>query len=144
MSDKPTFKTRSGIEIPAISIEELPKVLGIEPGDQIEFVTPQFHRNPSEPTPGVPTDWGELRTLDRDELRNRGCKGWCDPQEDDWPLKGQELLLFPGEWYNHIPPGFEVVDINGETEPFVPGHTDDDIRFGCLAFGILAAGKATT
>ena len=131
MKDK--FVTKHGTEIDVVQMEDLPGVLGIGPADTVEIATPQFHRNKGEQTPGIPTDWGELRNLDVDELRNRGLKRWS--------LKGQDLLLFPGEWYLHIPAGYEVVDILGEIEPFMPGQTDDDIRFGCLAFGIIAAEK---
>ncbi len=38
------------------------------------------------------------------------------------------MWLFPGEWYDHIPEGHEVTDINYETENFVKGETFDDIR----------------
>jgi hypothetical protein len=47
------------------------------------------------------------------------------------------LRLLPGEWYKQIPAGYEIADIFGEREEFAPGITDDDIRFGCLSFGIL-------
>ena len=33
------------------------------------------------------------------------------------------------------------MDIFGEEEAFVPGETDDDIRFGCLAFGFCVGRK---
>ena len=36
-----------------------------------------------------------------------------------------------------IPAGTEIVDINYATEKFEPGKTDDDYRFGMLAFGVL-------
>jgi len=45
--------------------------------------------------------------------------------------------LYPGEWYDSIPEGYPVVDIFGETELFEHGKTDDDIRFGCLAYGFI-------
>jgi hypothetical protein len=44
---------------------------------------------------------------------------------------------FPAEWYDHIPEGFEIVTINGAMKPFERGVTDDDRRFGLLAFGIV-------
>jgi hypothetical protein len=49
-----------------------------------------------------------------------------------------KLMLFPKEWYNAIPKDFPIESINGEIEPFEPGVTDDDIRFGYLAYGISA------
>lgn len=47
------------------------------------------------------------------------------------------LWLFPYQWYPHIPEGMELLDINGETELFKKGVTDDDMRFGVLAYGIV-------
>lgn len=51
--------------------------------------------------------------------------------------KNYLILLFPNEWYNAIPNGFKVTGLSGEQYPFKKGDTDDDIRFGCLAYGIL-------
>ena len=48
-----------------------------------------------------------------------------------------ELWLFPDEWYSAIPAGLPIININAASELFVPGVTDDDIRFGCLAYGVL-------
>jgi len=47
------------------------------------------------------------------------------------------LWVYPGEWYNRIPAGLDVVDIFGTEERFVPGITDNDIRFGCLPYGFV-------
>ena len=43
--------------------------------------------------------------------------------------------LFPAEWYDHIPAGYEIVDISERVEAFEPGKTDDDRRGGMLAYG---------
>lgn len=48
-----------------------------------------------------------------------------------------DIILFPGEWYNSIPDGFVVVGLFGEKYPFQKGVSDDDIRSGCLPYGIL-------
>ena len=48
----------------------------------------------------------------------------------------EEIWLIPGEWYNVIPEGFILTCITGRDEPFKKGETDNDIRFGCLAYGI--------
>ena len=48
----------------------------------------------------------------------------------------EDILLFPGEWYHIIPNGFMVTGLYGESYPFNLGESDDDIRFGCLAYGI--------
>lgn len=47
----------------------------------------------------------------------------------------ENVILFPGEWYNVIPEDFIVTDIFGEENPFKKNVSDDDIRFGCLAYG---------
>ncbi len=59
--------------------------------------------------------------------------------EEKTKYKGAKyvLWLFPAEWYEHIPKGLKIVDINGVVENFEPNKTDDDRRFGCLAYGFL-------
>lgn len=102
------------------------------PGEKITILTPQFERTKDMPPPtGVPSDWDALRLFSQADLKSMGCGVWNHPDE-----RGLVLMLFPGEWYRAIPAGYEIVDINGHREPFEPGVTDDDIRFGCLAYGI--------
>lgn len=48
----------------------------------------------------------------------------------------QDIILLPGEWYNVIPDGFMVIGLFGEKYPFKTGKSDDDIRYGCLPYGI--------
>ena len=48
----------------------------------------------------------------------------------------EEIYLIPGEWYNSIPEGFQITTISGRIETFQKGITDNDTRFGCLAYGI--------
>lgn len=53
------------------------------------------------------------------------------------PLEEDEMvILFPGEWYDIIPDEFIVTGLDGEGYPFKKGESDDDIRFGCLPYGI--------
>ena len=56
------------------------------------------------------------------------------PMEE--PTVNLDIILFPGEWYNLIPNGFIVVGLSGEKYAFHNGKSDDDIRFGCLPYGI--------
>lgn len=109
--------------------------LGVKPGDALEIVTPQFERIDGI-TPALPDVWEHLRTLSVSTLASIGCGKWDAPDEN-----GTVLMLFPKEWYAHIPAGFEVECIDGTAERFAPGETDDDYRFGCLAYGIRAARK---
>jgi hypothetical protein len=46
-------------------------------------------------------------------------------------------FLYPKEWYDLIPENYEIVCISGEVEHFKKGVTDDDIRFGCIAYGFI-------
>lgn len=69
-----------------------------------------------------------LRKLPRAKLIELGLRPWDE----------SGLLLFPMEWYTAIPDGFEVTVINGSIEPFVYGHTDNDCRYGVLAYGIVS------
>jgi hypothetical protein len=48
----------------------------------------------------------------------------------------EDIILFPGEWYDCIPDNFIVTGLYGEEYPFRLGDSDDDIRFGCLPYGI--------
>lgn len=53
------------------------------------------------------------------------------------PLKADRwMIMFPGEWYSIIPDGFMVTGLYGEQYPFQKGKSDDDIRYGCLPYGI--------
>ena len=98
-----------------------------------EITTPQFHRTDGV-TVSAPSltaeEWANLGKLPLDRVRQMGCQMW----EDD--AKGIHWL-FPGEWYPHIPPGTMITSICGDVEPFQPGVTDDDIRFGALAYGFI-------
>jgi hypothetical protein len=116
--------------------------------------TPQFDRATGEPRPIVPPDadfFESLREMDGKALREVGMRPWNDPNNPDETErardadrfgKGNVLWLFPGEWYEHIPTGFYIVDVFGEHESFSPGNTDDETHCGVLAFGILVAAEA--
>ena len=59
-----------------------------------------------------------------------------DPLPMELLEEDEDLILFPGEWYNIIPDGFKCTSLNGELSIFQKGKSDDDIRFGCIAYGI--------
>ena len=133
--------------------------VGAGDDDEIQVTTPQFTRPKGEPgpaaPPSTPDDWEALRQASRQELKERGCRCWSALVEvDETTATGRarrrgsryedvdgggthELWLLPGEWYSSIPRGFAIIDIFGTDETFEPGKTDDDIRFGCLSFGIV-------
>ena len=110
--------------------EDLAKELGEGPH---EFITPQFHRTDGLTVcaPNLtPYEWQNLGKLPLDRVRQLGCQMW----EED--AKGIHWL-FPGEWYPHIPAGTPITGICGDTKAFQPGVTDDDIRYGALAYGFI-------
>ncbi len=96
---------------------------------------PRFHRPEDWPTPASPPtgleEFEMLRHFTAPQLRKMGLAYWNEDTVTP-------LMLFPAEWYESIPAGFEFEDINGCTEKFVPGETDDDRRLGALPYGIRA------
>jgi hypothetical protein len=112
--------------------EKFAEATGIKPGEPVEIITPQFHREPgAPPAHSAPEPFSEIYNRSIAELRQLGCRAWDEPDSE-----GYVLMLLPGEWYDKIPNGTQLIDINGEPESFVRGVTDDDIRCGCLAFGV--------
>lgn len=137
---------------------------GASEGEDLHVITPTFERPSNMPPPMIPpsqrTDWANLHRLKREDLRAWGLLPWgsftTEPppkessrcghrdavyynldEDDDPRQKTHELWLMPGTWYPYIPNGFPVVDIFGVLEEFEAGKSDDDIRYGCLAFGIV-------
>jgi hypothetical protein len=102
---------------------------------RIAIVTPQFRRSAQDTAPAAPPeDFAALRGFDKTALKEMGCRVWDEPDAD-----GRVLMLFPGEWYQKIPGGFVMEGINGKPKTFRLGETDNDIRFGCLAYGVRVA-----
>ncbi len=112
------------------------------------FITlPQFERSEELDFEWKPEDVDEFYTLVNkapvDILIGFGFRKWTI-QEDvlgtGSTVKkydiGDEILLFPGEWYNIIPDSYQVIGLFGEVYPFRRGTTNGDIRYGCLAYGI--------
>lgn len=108
-----------------------PKVKVHEAGGFL--ITGSQHERVDGTVPAAPPkDFEALRSMSIDQLTELGMRLWDEESR---------LMLFPGEWYKFIPKGFEIVSISdfSDKEKFNPGVTDDDIRFGCLAYGIVAA-----
>ena len=118
-------------------IDLLANALGIDKGDDIEIMTPQFERTDGREIKYFPKTMREfeaIKNLPEDELKKIGCQVW-DRE------KGEVHWLFPKEWYTCIPNGLSIVDINGVAESFKQGVTDDDIRFGALPYGFIQKGN---
>jgi len=77
-------------------------------------------------------DFSALPLLDEVTLKAIGCQKWDDPNAE-----GLVLWLYPGEWYNHIPEGLMMRCIDGTDSPMQHGVTDDDTRYGALAYGFM-------
>jgi len=112
-------------KIKILSVAELGKFL--KSLDPCQIITPQFERT-NGIAPVIPDGGAKffdiLKGLKPETLKAIGMQKW---DKGHW--------LYPSEWYGFIPHGYIVTDINGKDEPFIPGETDDDIRFGCLAYG---------
>lgn len=112
--------------------ERFVEAIGAKPGEPIRIVTPQFERTDGLRVPMLQVSFSNLPLYDDATLKAIGCQKWDEPNAD-----GETLWLFPHEWYDRIPDGTPIVVINGEHETFKRGETDDDIRFGALAYGFL-------
>lgn len=115
--------------------DKIAEFIGAKPGDTIEIVTPQFTRQKNMPAPkaaprGLPA-WEALRSKSVEELSAMGFGSWDGG-----------LMLIPGEWFAAVPKRFEVECISGDISAWGDEARDDDIRFGCLAYGIRV-GPAT-
>ncbi len=103
--------------------------IGVGDFETVELILPQFDRTDNRTISVLPKDAAWLDTLKSaplDILRDIGLQCW-----------DKNLWLFPAEWYEHIPEGYEIIDINFSAEPFQEGKTDDDRRSGALPYGIL-------
>jgi hypothetical protein len=113
------------------------RVLGVDETEDLELtvVEPQFEREDGI-TPADPSSWGteqfaRLGDLDDAGRRSLGMRPYVDMDDG-------KLWLFPGEWYDHIPEGFPITSITGEDRRFHPDFENRDIRYGCLAYGVIA------
>jgi len=110
--------------------DQIRKSLGLPENSKIEVVMLQFdrtHRIKVQP-PSEGTDFAKLGELPVAQLRALGFQQWDE---------GRDLWLFPAEWYDHIPTGTTIYDFDGEPGVFKHGETDNDQRFGALAYGIM-------
>ena len=102
-------------------------LLGVGNFEEVGVILPQFERVDGKTITYVPTtiaEYDALKNAPDEILKDIGMGKW---DEKTW--------LYPFEWYDYIPEDYEVVSISGKTEKFQKGITDNDIRFGCLAFG---------
>ena len=112
--------------------EDFANAVGLQPGDTLEIMTPQFERIDGAQVPVLIdfSDWENLHKKVEATLCALGFGVWNENEEG-------KHWLFPKEWYDIIPDGHPIVYITGEQSEFKRGETDDDYRFGCLAFGFI-------
>lgn len=114
-------------------IDDLKKSLGLADGETLQIITPQFTRTDGRKIvyrPSTEREYNALKLMEPDNLKDIGCQIWKhEGAKTHW--------LYPSEWYDSIPNGYPITFIDGETLPFECGETDDDIRFGALAFGFI-------
>lgn len=109
--------------------ENFASAIGAKEGETINLITPQFERDDGLKIKYIPKtieEFDALKSMPDDKLRELGLQLW---DTNHW--------LYPAEWYDFIPDGYEMIDINGESEKFKKGVTDDDMRFGALAYGFI-------
>lgn len=104
------------------------EAIGVGDYDEVAVYLPQFERVDGKTITFRPEKSHEF--FDRLRLAPVGIL--LDIGMGRWD---ESLLLFPHEWYDCIPEGYVVTDINGKREPFHRGVTDDDKRCGCLPYG---------
>jgi len=95
--------------------------------DKIELLCPQFERIDIDRITYIPKtvkEFNNLKKAPEPILFDIGMGKWDD-----------NLFLFPYEWYDYIPEGYEIVTINKDRETFQRGITDRDQRFGYLPYG---------
>ncbi len=96
---------------------------------KIKILLPQFERTDGikiieENIPKTKEEFENLKTLSHKELIEKGLILWKEGH-----------YLFPGEWYNYIPDGIEIASIFGTEKYFNKDTSDNDIRYGALAYG---------
>jgi hypothetical protein len=125
---------REGI-LPQVGVSELAdrirSAIGAGMFEEVSVLLPQFERVDANAPWWFPTsaaDLDSIKDAPSDFLRRLGLGIWSNDN-------GIEHWLYPGEWYDSIPEGYPMACIDGETEEFKKGETDNDIRYGCLAYG---------
>lgn len=113
---------------------------------QVVFYGPQFERPKLAPKPADPPanilEWQALSKASKLELSAMGLRQWNDqtkPRKKNEPVEfgGKTLMLFPAEWFEHIPEGLPLVSIMEREFTFERAIADDDRREGMLAYGVL-------
>jgi len=102
--------------------------LGVGDFDEVGCVLSQLERIDGKTITYVPTtvaEYDALKNAPENILEDIGLGQW-----------DEKIWLYPVEWYDYIPEGYEIVDISGKTEKFQKDITYNEKRYGCLPFGL--------
>ncbi len=124
---------RHGDEDPKFA--RIREMLGVGPYDDVEVrgsVTAREDGRKVYWTPTTAEEFGKLKTAPAALLRELCLVPWEEPHGD-----GMMVWLFPAEWFEFIPEGYEVVTFRGARKPFAPGGTVDEQWLGCLPYGFV-------
>jgi hypothetical protein len=95
------------------------------------------------PPPNGDAAWAALRKLPMPALAQLGCRAWNDPADpspgDVERFGAKVLMLFPGNWIDAVPEGYEITTINGAVRAFAHAREVGDRREGVLSFGLLVS-----
>jgi len=73
-----------------------------------------------------------FESLNHYELQKRGFRVW------DYPEASKAIYLFPENYLELIPTGFEGVDLKGKKKLFILEEIQNlPVKYGCIEFGIL-------
>lgn len=95
----------------------------------VEFAK-QWRTNASAGKPITDDEWSNLGKLSKADLQGKGLQEWETKEE-------KTLMLFPYTWFEDIPNGLSITDINWKQKTFKSGLDSDDRRFGALAYGVV-------
>ncbi len=113
--------------------DKLAQALGVGKGGEIEITTPVHNRTDGVIVSYLPNtlqEYQKMHELSEETLLKIGCQLWDEEG-------GVRHWLYPKEWFNYIPDGFEVYDICGKVHMFNRSNFSDDARYGALAFGFM-------
>lgn len=79
-----------------------------------------------------------IKTCPRSLLIEMGPVEWCNYEDDnDYLDEGEYHYLFPIEWYDYIPEGYDIIDINGYETEFNREENDNRSMYGLLSIGFI-------
>lgn len=109
--------------------KKIRKMLGVGDYEAVGCILSQLERTDGRKVTYVPATIEEFDALKKapdNILKDIGMQQW-----------DEKLWLYPAEWYDYIPDQYEVIKISGKKGKFKFGVTNDEMRYGALAFGFI-------